>query len=677
MDLYSTATRLKLYREMLRIRLVEERIAERYPEGAMKCPVHLSIGQEATAVGVCHNLNREDVIFSTHRNHAHYLAKGGDLKAMIAEMYGKATGCCAGKGGSMHLIDVDRGMYGSSAIVGGSTPLPVGVALYFQFNKLPHVSVAFFGDAVVESGIWHECMNFAALKMLPVIFMCEDNDYSTMSRRYERQPTPIAERAVGYGMQGTLVDGNNVLAVAEVAQLAVERARYNGGPSLIVAQTYRWREHVEHNTSIMKRPDAEVAMWKLRCPLKALQDRLVERGITDRQFDDMRAEIADEIDQAYRFAEESPVPKVAELFTHVGGEPAVVLGPEPPAGDRKLAMTEAIAEATVQAMEQDPQVLVMGLHVTDANGIFGTTAPAFKRFGPTRVIETPVSEAALTGVAGGAAMMGMKPIHVHARNDFTLLIMAQLGNELTTWPYTSGGRLRACMVIRALIGRSRGQGVEHAKSLQVLFAHFPGLNVVAPATAYDAKGLLLTALAGRNPVIFLEHRLCHPLKDAVPVELYLVPFGKSKVVRPGKDVTIVALMQMVYEATKAADELARSGIEAEVIDLRSVKPWDKEAVCSSVRKTGRLIVADTGWTEFGISAEIVSAVTEQEFSDLKAPPQRIGLPACPTPCAEILENAYYPGAAEIVDAARRLLGHEHVEVEREVACATPSITTPF
>ncbi len=668
------ATLISLYGMMLRIRRVEERIAERYGEDKMKCPTHLSIGQEAVAAGMCAHLTDSDIVYSTHRNHAHYLAKGGDMRAMIAEMYGKETGCAHGRGGSMHLIDVSRGMYGASAIVDGSLPLPVGAALAFQLRKQPHVGVAFFGDAGPEGGIFHESMNFAALRKLPVIFLCENNQYSTMTRLEERQCVPIVERAVGYGMPGVRVDGNDVVEMYRVAGEAVARARKGGGPTLIEATTYRWREHVEHNTAIMKRDPAELLHWQARDPLDRCIVDLEKRGIASQAYD-LIPEVGREVSAAFEFAEESPVPKVADLMRGVGDELPDVAEPARPTVGRRLKYTEAVAEASVQAMEADDDIFLMGLHVTDANGVFGTTKPAHLRF-PDRVFETPISEAALTNIATGAALSGMRPLHVHARNDFLLLCMGQLFNEQAKWCYMSGGQMRAPVVTRAIIGRSRGQGCQHSQSLQSLFGHFPGMHVVAPSNAFDAKGMLMTALAGHTPVIFLEHRLCHPVATVVPEEPYRVPFGKARIVREGSDVTIVALLQMVYEAEQAAAQLEKFGISAEVIDLRSVRPWDKETVLASVRKTGRVIVADTGWMDYGLSSEVAAHVSEHAFGALKGPPKRIALPACPTPMSEILETAFYPGSREIVIEALTLLGRE-IPDDLKAGFATEAISSAF
>ena len=484
------------------------------------------------------------------------------------------------------------------------------------------------------------------------------------------------ERAAGYGRAGVRVGGNDVLQVYAAAGDAVRRGRDGGGRTLIEATTYRWREHVEHNKGIMSRSAKELLYWKARCPIARFRNELTSYGEHPSSLAAIEQEIHEEVDEAFRFAEASPSPSVAHLMENVGDAVEVFDEPQLPLGTRSITCTEAIAEATVQAMDADLNVFVVRLHVDDPNGVFGTTTPAFKKFGHARVFETPISEASATGILGGAAIMGMRPLHVHARNDFLLLCMSQFGNELTKWCYMSAGALTVPLVIRAIVGRSRGQGCQHSQSLQALFAHFPGLHVVAPSNGYDAKGLLLTALSGKTPVVFLEHRLCHPMTTVVPEASYRIPFGKARIVRQGTDVTIVSVLQMVYEAECAAGVLAKLGVSAEVIDLRSIRPWDKAAVCASVVKTGRLIVADTGWTEFGISAEIAATITENVFGHLKAPPTRIALPPCPTPMAEPLETAYYPGSRDIVAHALRFMDRK-LPRDLQVSFATKAIAGPF
>ncbi len=288
-------------------------------------------------------------------------------------------------------------------------------------------------------------------------------------------------------------------------------------------------------------------------------------------------------------------------------------------------------------------------------GTFGTTVGAFKAFGGGRVFDIPLAENGLTGVAIGAALEGMRPVLVHARNDFLLLTMDQLVNHAAKWRYMSGGKLAVPLTVRAIIGRGWGQAAQHSQSLHALFMHIPGLKVVMPSSPYDAKGLLIAAIEDESPVIVLEHRWLYDQIGPVPEVPYRVPIGEAAVVREGSDVTIVAISHMVIESRKAAGILQTEGIEAEILDIRSLAPLDRRAVLASVRKTGRLVVADHAWSTCGAAAEIVALVAEQALESLKAPARRITLPETPTPCAAPLEKLYYPDAAQVAAAARELV----------------------
>ncbi|HEY2543290.1 MAG TPA: thiamine pyrophosphate-dependent dehydrogenase E1 component subunit alpha [Gaiellaceae bacterium] len=311
-----------MYRDMLRIRLVEERIADLYSEQEMRCPVHLCIGQEATAVGVCAALEPNDYAFGSHRSHGHYLAKGGDLGRFMAELYGKATGCCRGKGGSMHLIDVSVGFLGAVPIVGSTLPIAVGAAFGGTFTNAPRVTAVFFGEGATEEGVFQESLVFAALKNLPVVFVCENNLYSVYSSLAVRQPPDrdIPAVAVANGVAAARGDGNDVEAVYELARDAVATARGGGGPTLIQLDTYRWREHCGpfYDNDLGYRTPEEFEEWRTRCPVETFKARLLDRG--DLQVDaltSLTAEIEAEIDKAVRFAKESPFPEPDELYADV------------------------------------------------------------------------------------------------------------------------------------------------------------------------------------------------------------------------------------------------------------------------------------------------------------------------------------------------------------------------
>lgn len=314
--------RLKLFTQMLRIRMVEETIAERYAEQEMRCPVHLSIGQEAVAVGVCSVLEPDDYLMSTHRAHAHYLAKGGDLKRMLAEIYGKATGCSSGKGGSMHLVDLSVSMLGSTPIVGSSLPVAVGTAFGSWLEGRNRVTAVFFGEGATEEGVFFESLNFAALKRLPVVFVCENNLYSVYSSMSVRQ-SPARDRvmlAKAHGMEGVSGDGNDVEAVFRLAGEAVDLARQGQGPTFIELNTYRWREHCgpNYDNHIGYRTEAEFLEWRKRCPIEKCRSRLIQDGLfSEQDAGDLAAGIRQEIEEAFAYAKASPFPMEDQLFMGV------------------------------------------------------------------------------------------------------------------------------------------------------------------------------------------------------------------------------------------------------------------------------------------------------------------------------------------------------------------------
>ncbi|MBI5447022.1 MAG: alpha-ketoacid dehydrogenase subunit beta [Deltaproteobacteria bacterium] len=325
---------------------------------------------------------------------------------------------------------------------------------------------------------------------------------------------------------------------------------------------------------------------------------------------------------------------------------------------RKLKYSQAVNEAIDQCMARDPSVYTMGLGVPDPKGVFGTTLGLLEKHGSARVLDMPASENAMTGVALGSALVGMRPILSHQRVDFCLLALDQIANQAANWRYMFGGRHKVPLVIRLIVGRGWGQGPQHSQSLHAWFAHVPGLKVVMPSDPYDAKGLMVSAVEDDNPVIFLEHRWLHERVGHVPEELYRVPLGPPKRVREGTDVTLVAISYMNVEALRAAELLEEEGVSAEVIDLRCLNPLEDAPILESVRKTGALVVLDTAWTRGGFGAEVACRVAEKAFGALKRPPVRIALPDLPTPTSPALSAHYYPRSPQVVAAVRRLLGLE-------------------
>jgi TPP-dependent pyruvate/acetoin dehydrogenase alpha subunit/pyruvate/2-oxoglutarate/acetoin dehydrogenase E1 component len=667
------------YRSMLRIRRIEERIAQRYAEQEMRCPVHLSIGQEAAAVGACLGLTPADQVVSTHRCHGHYLAKGGNLPAMLAEIYGRATGCCGGRGGSMHLFDDAAGVLCSVPIVGSSIALGIGAALHFKQSGQPQVCVVFLGDGALEEGVFHEAANLAVVHDLPVIFFVENNLYSVYTPLSERQPArPLAQLGVAHAMPVLEADGNDVLAVHRVSSEATERARRGGGPTLVVVETYRFREHCgpAYDDDLGYRPNGELRSFEERCPVKSLRAELSEQhGFSPERHAALERELDTEIEQAFELARSAPFPAKSSVAERVYAAPALrAVSARPPApatsaAPRIISAAAAIHEATVQAMRADRRVIVLGEGVNDPKAIFGTTAGLVEEFGASRSLEMPLAENGFTGMAVGAALMGTRPIVIHQRVEFALLALEQLANNAAKLHYVSNGQHRVPLVVRLIVGRGWGQGPAHSQSLEALFAYLPGLKVVMPSGAADAKRLLLASIADENPVIFIEHRWVHYATGDVPEVMAVEALDGPRRIRAGNDVTVVASSYMTLEAMQAADALAKRGCEVELIDLRVVSPLRHEVIAESVRRTGRLLVLDTGYVDFGVGAEICSRITSECWSKLRRAPERVGLPAHPTPSSPALAERYYPRSPAIAEAIGKsvgLTGHALASVTAEL-----------
>jgi pyruvate dehydrogenase E1 component beta subunit len=332
---------------------------------------------------------------------------------------------------------------------------------------------------------------------------------------------------------------------------------------------------------------------------------------------------------------------------------------------RKISYCEALNEAMAQEMERDPDVFVYGIGVPDHKKVFGSTAGLVEKFGAERCFDTPLCEDSMTGFGLGAAINGMRPIHIHIRVDFLLLAMNQLANMVSAYRYVTRGELSIPLVIRAIIGRGWGQGFQHSKSMYSIFAHIPGLKVVLPVTPRDAKGLLVSAIRDANPVIFIEHRWLYWQEDEVPEEPFTIPLGEASVVLEGKDVTVVATSWMNVEALKASEILDRRGISIEIVDPRTIAPFNDELIIKSVAKTGHCIVADNDWLNCGFSAEVAARVSEKCFGKLKSPVHRIGFAPTPCPTARHLENEFYPNAVNIIRTIEEMLGLEPTDLSKE------------
>jgi 2-oxoisovalerate dehydrogenase E1 component len=663
---------LAAYARMSLIRAMEERIAALYRDGAIPGFVHTSVGQEAVPVGALFHAQPGDVITSTHRGHGHVLAKGLEPRRMLAELMGRTTGACQGRGGSMHVADPALGIFGANGIVGAGLPIAVGAAHALARRGAGQVAIAFFGDGAVATGAFHEAVNLAALWRLPVVFLCENNGFSEFSRAADQHPVSLERRAAGYGVPFAGVPGNDVEATADALAPLLAEVRSGGGPYLVEAVTVRVRGHYEGDPQ-RYREQAELALAGAGDPLVLARKRLTELGAAPAELDAADRRAAAVVADAERFARESAEPAPAEVLNYVikprpapatapaGSSPAPLAGSSParppagsspPADARPVTVSRVIRQALHDALAEDPAVFLAGVDVGGGN-VFGLTR-GLKDQWPDRVLDTPIAETAVMGLAVGAAMAGLRPVVELMYLDFLGVCLDQIMNQAAKLRYMTGGAVTLPLVIRTQFGSGRSSGSQHSQSLEALLAHIPGLTVVMPSSAGDSYGLLRTAIDDDNPVIFIENRLLYERKAPPPPPGHRVPLGQARVARPGRDLTIVAWSHMTELALAAAGQLAAEGIEAEVLDLRTIVPLDTGAILASLRRTNALVIAQEAVTDFGAGAEIAALAAREGFWSLDAPVARVGAPRSPAPYAPSLEQAWRPGAADIVTAAREV-----------------------
>jgi 2-oxoisovalerate dehydrogenase E1 component len=643
-----------LYTTMVKIRRFDEKTAELFIQGLVKGTAHSYVGEEAVAAAACANLREDDYIVGTHRGHGHCIAKGARVDRMMAELFGRVDGYCRGLGGSMHIAALDLNILGCNGIVAAGLPIGSGAALASRIRRTDRAVIAFFGDGGANQGVVHESLNLAAVWKLPIVYLCENNQYalSTASTRTTAGAS-IAARAAGYGIPGVRIDGNDVLAVYEAVKTAVARARGGEGPTLIEAVTYRWGGHSMRANLPDYRTKDEEREWMEKDPIARLHGELERRGTSIMRLKELEESVEAELDRAVRFATESAEPTVEIMESSVYAPHAPVTEPADRRGPERT-MAEALNEALHAEMARDERVFVMGEDVSLIGGIFGVTRGLRDAFGEDRVRDTPISEATFVGAGVGAAIAGLRPVVEIQIFDFVAMTMDQVVNQAAKFRYMLGGGPTVPLVIRGPQGGGIRLAAQHSQSLEAWFAHVPGLVVVAPSTPYDAKGLLASAIRDDNPVIFLEHKALYAVKGPVPTEPYAIPLGTADVKRTGSDVTVIATQAMVARALAAAADLEKDGLSVEVIDPRTLAPLDEATLLASIAKTHRLVIAHEAVKRGGFGAELAAVVAEKALDELDAPVVRVGARPVPMPYNDGLERATIPSQADIAEAIRSL-----------------------
>lgn len=645
---------LDIYRLMVLARQFDEAVIDLYASGEIPGFMHLYIGEEAVAVGACAALNQNDYITSTHRGHGHVIAKGGDPRFMMAELLAKKDGYCKGKGGSMHIACLSLGILGANGIVAGGLPISNGAGLTSKYMDTGDVTLCFFGDGATNEGAFHEALNLASVWKLPVIFICENNKYAQTTPRSEHQAVEtIAMRALAYGMQGITIDGTDAIEVYNSVLNAVDSARNGEGPMLIECLTYRYRGHWEGDPQPYRKKE-EVEEWKQKDCIVKLKNKLVNEGIsTEEELASINSDVTNQIVEAVNYARKCEEPKPEEALKDVFTLLPLDIDKRKIKKMDSVSIREALNKTLDYILETDKKAVLFGEDIGLLGGAFSVTKGLFSKYGQNRIMNTPISEGAIIGTAIGSAITGLKPIAEIMFCDFFYVAMDQIVNQMAKMKYMYGGDAELPIIIRTTYGAGFSAAAQHSQSNESMFMHVPGLKILAPSTPDDAVGLLLSAFNDPNPVLIYEHKGLYDETGDVSGEP--IPIGKAKIVRDGKDITVVTYGKMRKLCCEAGEILQENGIEIEIIDLRSLAPLDYETIIGSVKKTGRLCIVHEAPLTLGAGAEIAAVISNKAFDHLKSPIIRIAGMDVPIPFSPVLENYVIPDVDKIVTEIKREL----------------------
>ncbi len=682
-----------LYEKLWLVREFDERVSILHKQGKIVGGAYSGRGQEAIQVGACQILVEGDVIFPLHRDLGVPLLRGVDPGSFVAQLLGRRDGLSGGRDSFLHSGDPRHGVIGATSMLAATLPVAAGVALAYKLKKRPHIAVALFGEGSTSRGDFHEALNFAGIHKLPVLFVCENNYYAySTPTRLQMPVETVAERAEAYGMRGVRVNGNDLLRVLNVMEDCARRARSGEGPALIECLTYRIHGHSEHDPARYRAED-ELTEWSGRDPIELFELHLSKRG---HDVPALREEVRDRVraiaDQAIAFAEASPLPEPADAYGAIWADPVELPLPPAPAGESQAAAAEAESEglpvrsqlpegtmswvvserapapkegssyieairlALDEEMASDPNVILLGEDIGSLGGAFGVTKGLIEKYGEERVIDTPISESLIIGASVGAGIAGMRPVAEMQFADFISCGFDQLVNTAATMSYRHAGKVPARIVVRAPAGARIHGGLFHSQNVESFFLSTPGIKIVAASTAADARGLLRSAIRDDNPVIFLEYKyLYRREKSDLAAVSPMVPIGVAAMRREGSDLTILTYGPTLPICLEAAGTLAAEGTEAEVMDLRTLKPLDMDAIRRSIGRTGRLLIVHEDRRFCGIGAEIAARVSEEMFDSLDAPILRVATPDVHYPYSPPLEEEVLPSVEKVLEAARKLV----------------------
>ena len=657
------------------IREFESTVLDLKDENLVHGPVHISIGQEANAAAAAVVLQKSDLIGSTHRAHGHFLAKAlmhyapedfdpmvqtvtGNMQQAVnktlAEIMGLKAGWCSGRGGSMHLFDAVGGNIGSNAIVGGGIPLATGAAWAEKLRNGPRVVVSFFGDGAINQGCFHEVANMASLWNLPIVYFVENNLYAVATATcMSSSCVNLGLRSLSYGIDSIIVDGMDPVAVYSGLKQVTDEIRNDNRPFLIESETYRFHHHAGRlpGSPYGYRTRNEEETWQAKDPLRVYVQSLIEQKIMSAADNTgIQSRARESVDQALAFCtarKKNTIvipaenwPGAADLVRDVRCGDNVfdnltLVEKDNFTNFTEISYVEAIAAVTLRNMERDERVFVLGEEVANLRGgPYGATR-GIKEVFPQRLINTPISECGFVGMAGGAAMNGLRPVVEIMFPDFALVACDQLFNQIGKLRHMYGGQASFPLVVRTRVAIGQGYGGQHSMNPAGLFGLFSGWRIMAPSNAFDYIGLFNSAVRFNDPVLMIEHADLYEKKGRVPVGSmdYFVAYGKAKVVRSGSDVTVLTYLTGVNEAVTAADSLAAEGLDVEVVDLRTLDytGLDFDTIGESMKKTGRVLIFEQVPRSMGIASRISDEIQERFFDYLDAPIEKIAAPDVPPP----------------------------------------------
>ena len=644
-----------LYTSIITPRLIEEKMLKLLRQGKIT-KWFSGIGQEAISVGAAKALKSNDTIFTMHRNLGVFTSRGLELEKLFGQIIGKDIGFTKGRDRSFHFGIPDYHIIGMISHLAAMLPVACGVGLGYKLKKQNRIALALVGDGATSQGDFHESLNLAAVWKLPIIFLIENNGYGLSTPVKEQYLCKnLSDRAIGYGIKGITIDGNDIEVVHQTISDYAKMIRKNPQPVLIEAKTFRMRGH-EEASGIKYVPKDLLKKWAKKDPIKLFERKIIkENFFSNKEIEKIQLKINNKINSSISTAIDSDFPTSSES-KELGDVYSKDINIEikPVKETHNIRYVDAIKETLYDSMSADKKIILMGQDIAEYGGVFKITEGFVDKFGKERVRNTPIIESGIIGASLGLTLEGFKPIIEMQFADFISCGINQVINNLAKTHYRWGHAVN--VTIRMPSGGGVSAGPFHSQNLESLFMHIPGLKVVYPSSPYDAKGLLTSAINDSNPILFFEHKLLYRTqKQDVPKELYSLAIGEANIIKEGHDITIITYGLSTIWIKEILNDLDTQEIDIELIDLRTLMPWDKKLVYKSIKKTNRVLVVHEANEIGGVGAEIAASISSDLFEFLDAPVERLGSIHTPTPFNQDLEQEIFWPKNKILKTIQKII----------------------